>query len=93
MCHSRFFHDQIANATGETLQTIRQRGFGLLRLDVPIDPPETLCLSCPGCGSQVELKPTESGSRPDWAECPVCDIAYPYDEEEIFLPDEFSISA
>ncbi|MFO1045861.1 MAG: hypothetical protein U0941_29105 [Planctomycetaceae bacterium] len=79
------FQSLIARATGESPRTIRQRGFSLLRLEVPVAPlPAQLCLSCPGCGAEVPLSSTP---LPEWAECDRCDIAYPYDESELFLPD------
>ncbi|MDB5348497.1 MAG: hypothetical protein JWP89_6874 [Schlesneria sp.] len=77
----------VATATGESSRTIRQRGFSLLRLDVPFaTPAPQLCLSCPGCGADVQLT-SDRGSLPEWAECEQCDIAYPYEEHEVFLPD------
>ncbi|HEY4261967.1 MAG TPA: hypothetical protein VGM98_17480 [Schlesneria sp.] len=77
----------VANATGESSRTIRQRGFSLLRLDVTIATPAPhLCLSCPGCGADVQLT-SNRGNLPEWAECDQCDIAYPYEEHEVFLPD------
>jgi len=80
-------HAQIARATGESLRTVRTLGFSLLTLAVPIaDPPARLCLACPGCGSDVPLS-DDDGELPEWAECAQCDIAYPYDDEEVFLPD------
>lgn len=80
-------HAQIARATGESLRTIRAQGFSLLTLAVPVDEPlARLCLACPGCGSDVPLSADE-GELPEWAECPQCDIAYPYHDEEVFLPD------
>ena len=80
-------HSQIARATGESLRTIRAQGFSLLRLAVPIrQPAARLCLACPGCGSDVPLI-ADAGALPEWAECEQCDIAYPYDAEEVFLPD------
>jgi peptide subunit release factor 1 (eRF1) len=81
-------YSQVARATGESLRTIRSQGFSLLTLAVPIEPPAPrLCLTCPGCGSEVALS-DEEGELPEWAECPQCDIAYPYDDEEVFLPDD-----
>ena len=80
-------HAQIARATGESLRTIRELGFSLLKLVVPLpDPPAQLCLACPGCGSDVPLSADE-GRLPEWAECEQCDIAYPYHDEEVFLPE------
>ncbi|MEK6259904.1 MAG: hypothetical protein AABP62_14890 [Planctomycetota bacterium] len=80
-------HTQIARATGESLRTIRSQGFSLLTLAVPtLDPPARLCLACPGCGMDVSLSDDE-GELPEWAECAKCDIAYPYADEEVFLPD------
>ena len=81
------FYEQIARATGESRRTIRAQGFSLLKLAVPLpDPPARLCLACPGCGSDVPLSADE-GELPEWAECAQCDIAYPYHDEEVFLPD------
>lgn len=81
-------HAQIARATGESLRTIRSQGFSLLKLAVPMEPSTPrLCLACPGCGSEVALSDDE-GELPEWAECKQCDIAYPYDDEELFLPEE-----
>lgn len=78
----------VARATGESNHTIRQRGFSLLRLDVPVAPPASrLCLSCPGCGNDVPLT-SQEGQLPEWAECDRCDIAYPFEECEVFLPDD-----
>ena len=81
------FDEQIARATGESLRTVRARGFSLLTLAVPIpQPTPRLCLACPGCGADVPLSDDE-GELPEWAECTQCDIAYPYHDEEVFLPD------
>ena len=86
MCRPRL-NAEIARATGESLRTIRSRGFNLLTLVVPIpQPTPRLCLACPGCGSDVPLSGNE-GELPEWAECAQCDIAYPYRDEEVFLPD------
>lgn len=86
MAHHRFY-EQIARATGESLRTIRTQGFSRLKLAVPIaQPVPQLCLACPGCGSDVPLSAND-GELPKWAECERCDIAYPYRDEEVFLPD------
>ena len=84
---SRQLQRAVAARTGESVRTIRQHGFNLLRLDVPIPRPVSrLCLACPGCGSDVPLT-ADAGALPEWAECEQCDIAYPYDDDEVFLPD------
>jgi hypothetical protein len=84
---SHQLHHQIARATGESVGTIRSRGFGLLRLAVPLAQPDPgLCLACPGCGSNVALN-TDNDTLPEWAECKECDAAYPYHDAEVFLPD------
>ena len=82
------FHADVARATGESVHTVLRRGFSVLRLEVPLKPAPQLCLACPGCGSEVAVEVTMGGIRPDWAECDACDIAYPYDDQELFLPDE-----
>lgn len=87
MSRSRFNAD-VARATGESIHTVLQRGFSVLRLEVPLKPARQLCLACPGCGCEVAVEATIGGTRPDWAECDLCDIAYPYDDQELFLPDE-----
>lgn len=86
MTHRRFY-EQIARATGESLRTVRAQGFSLLTLAVPVvQPTPQLCLACPGCGSNVPVS-ANAGTLPEWAECARCDIAYPYDDDEVFLPD------
>ena len=93
MSRSRF-HADIARATGESIHTVSQRGFSVLRLEVPLHKPAPqLCLSCPGCGCEVTVEPTNQGTRPEWAECDICDIAYPYEDQELFLPDEEFIAS
>ena len=78
----------VARATGESLSTIRSRGFSVLELEVPVpDVADSLCLSCPGCGTDVPLPAASDGTLPEWAECDQCDIAYPYHHDEVFLPD------
>jgi hypothetical protein len=77
----------VARATGESVTTIRSRGFSVLALDVPVaEVADVLYLSCPGCGREVPLSSTDD-TLPDWAECADCDIAYPYADEEVFLPE------
>lgn len=85
---ARQFQREVANATGESLRMIRLRGFSPLQLDVPVAKlADRLCLSCPGCGRDVSLT-SDASALPEWAECPDCDIAYPYDDDEVFLPDD-----
>ena len=84
---SRQLQRAVATRTGESVRTIRQHGFSLLRLNVSVPQPAArLCLACPGCGSDVPLS-ADAGALPEWAECEQCDIAYPFDDEEVFLPD------
>jgi len=88
MSRSRFY-DQVARATGESSHTLRRLGFSVLRLEVPLAPPplaERLCLSCPGCGHDVPLA-GPGQALPELAECERCDIAYPYFDDEVFLPE------
>ena len=82
------FHADVARATGESVHTVLRRGFSVLRLEVPLKPASQLCLSCPGCGGEIAVEATIDGIWPAWAECDMCDIAYPYDDQELFLPDE-----
>lgn len=86
MAHHRFY-ERVARATGESLRTVRALGFSLLTLDVPLaQTAPRLCLACPGCGSDVQLS-DDDGALPEWAECAQCDIAYPFRDEEVFLPE------
>ena len=82
------FQRAVARATGESVTTIRSLGFSVLEVDVPVaNVANCLCLSCPTCGRDVPLS-SEEDTLPEMAECAHCDIAYPYDDEEVFLPDE-----
>ena len=84
---SRQLQRAVAARTGESVRTIRPHGFSLLRLNVSVPQPAArLCLACPGCGSDVPL-PADKDALPEWADCEQCDIAYPFEDEEVFLPD------
>ena len=88
MMTSQQFQRAVARATGESVTTIRSLGFSVLEVDVPVtEVADCLCLSCPGCGRDVPLS-LEDNTLPDLAECEHCDIAYPYHDEEVFLPEE-----
>jgi hypothetical protein len=79
----------LALATGESPGTIRNRGFSLLTPDQPeIDEEQRLYLDCPGCGSQVRLAEHGLLSLPELAECSRCDVAYPYQYEELYTPED-----
>ena len=85
------FQRAVARATGESVTTIRSLGFSVLAVDIPLanvaNVANCLYLSCPGCGRDVPLS-SEEDTLPEMAECAHCDIAYPYDDEEVFLPDD-----
>lgn len=84
----RQLQQAVARATGESLATVRSHGFSVLTVDVPVAAvADCLCLSCPGCGRDVPLS-ADDDTLPAWAECATCDIAYPYDDDEVFLPDD-----
>ena len=73
----------VARQTGETRQTIRQRGFSLLDdVEFPADH-VGLTLDCPGCGAVVPLSVGPSSTLPELAECGRCDAAYPYTAQEL----------
>ncbi len=82
------FQREVARATGESLATVRSHGFSVLKVDIPrSEVADCLCLTCPGCGNDLVLC-SNGDALPDWAECEPCDIACPYEDDEVFLPDE-----
>jgi hypothetical protein len=83
----QLYHD-VARITGEEVGTIRRRGFNMVDLALEkanqADSLDHLCMVCPGCGAQTAIS-TVNGTLADWAECTACDIAYPFDDHEVFL--------
>lgn len=74
----------VCRATGESRQTIRRYGFGLLedQAESLVDP--SLVLDCPGCGAPLgaaNLPPTH------FIECPRCDAVYPFTVDEIYVSE------
>jgi hypothetical protein len=76
----------VARRTGESLRTIRRRGFHA-QAGPPGDlEPEDLCLcvACPFCGGSSPLPPGPGG-LPALAECDGCDVDYDYDPAEVYV--------
>lgn len=79
----------VAQATGEEISFIRQRGFQPLDEEPAtdfndVDAP-TLAISCPGCGRENRLQTSLDFAWPEWAECHGCDSAYPYQSHELHV--------
>jgi hypothetical protein len=81
MTHAQL-HRAVAAATGESLCTIRQRGFGMPAALEPED--VELVLDCPFCGKPVPYPGTISqGLRPE-AECQTCGVAFEFEDDEVY---------
>jgi len=78
--------DAVAAATGESLHTVRRRGFS------PLGPgrtglapePSALLLDCPFCGRPVPYPGPARGGEPAPAECLGCDLYYEFDPLEVY---------
>ena len=76
----------VASATGESLRTVRARGFGLLAENADdLDPEDLrLVLDCPFCRTAVPYPgAARDGSLP-MAECLDCDVYFPFAIEEVY---------
>jgi hypothetical protein len=72
----------VARRTGESIKTVRHRGFGLLT-ESPrdLEPEEiVLRLDCPFCGRHVAYPGTVS----QLAECDHCDLDFDFSIEEVY---------
>jgi hypothetical protein len=75
----------VARRTGESLRTIRHRGFHV-QAGPPGDlEPEDLqlCVTCPFCGRSNPLPPGPGG-LPALAECEGCDVDFDYRPAEVY---------
>jgi uncharacterized C2H2 Zn-finger protein len=79
----------VCRATGESRQTIRRYGFGLVEVQVESLADPSLVLDCPGCGAPLGAV---NPSTTHFIECPRCDAVYPFGVDEIYV-DERSIAA
>jgi hypothetical protein len=76
----------VASVTGESLRTVRARGFGLVA-ENPDDPdPEDLrlVLDCPFCRRAVPYPGVAIDGSLPMAECPGCDVYFPFAIEEVY---------
>ena len=87
----------VSRATGESLATIRHRGFSIERLPDPkVDSDESdvcLALDCPFCGAVVVVSHDGPAGLPVVAECDRCDTMFGYDCEEVYVADIAAIPA
>jgi hypothetical protein len=76
----------VAGATGESLRTIRGRGFSILPESSRHRAPEDLVLAvmCPFCGRAIALT-KRPRSAPSLAECGRCDIEFDYQPADVFV--------
>ena len=83
-------HDQllgaVADATGESLLTVRRRGFSPLGRGPSslVPEPSALLLDCPFCGRPVPYPGLARGGEPALAECLDCDLDYEFDPGEVY---------
>jgi len=78
--------DAVAAATGESLHTVRRRGFSPLGRgsEGPAPEPSALLLDCPFCGRPVPYPGLARGGEPAPAECLGCDLYYEFDPGEVY---------
>lgn len=75
---------QVTRATGESVQTIRHRGFEIVDPDEEREELETLLtLQCPFCGRQVVLSADGPEGLPELAECNGCDLIFDYQDDDV----------
>jgi hypothetical protein len=85
----------VAQATGESLFTVRRLGFSLMNGEpAPLDP-EDLCLviDCPFCGRAVPHPGPARDGSPTLAECFTCDVYFDYAPDEIHAGQRASSAA
>jgi len=77
---------EVASVTGESLKTIRTRGFGLVSENPDDLEPEDLQLrlTCPFCGAHVPYPGSPGGGSAPLAECNRCDLEFPFEPDEVY---------
>ena len=84
----------VAGATGESLRTVRGRGFGLLA-EWPVGPridELTLAVDCPFCRHPIALV-TGPGDEPGLAGCDHCDVEFDFEPHEIYVAEGVDLDA
>jgi hypothetical protein len=76
----------VCRATGESRQTIRRYGFGLVEELSEFLVAPSLAVDCPGCGTALDVvNPSTSPGK--FIECPRCDAVYPFTVDEIYVSE------
>ena len=92
----RRLHEQVATATGESIDTVRRIGFQLLTGSVERNDEESdwLWIECSGCKRNLLLSSTGFDDLPEFADCERCDAVFDYQFDELFSahPDEIAHS-
>jgi hypothetical protein len=80
----------VARATGESLRTVRARGFGVLDVRPAAPGPEGLSLvtDCPHCRRPVPYPGRAADGSPAQAECPGCDLYFEPRPETVYATSE-----
>jgi hypothetical protein len=82
----RQLESAVAGRTGESVCTIRQRGFhaSARRSTLDLEPEDlALVVECPGCGRPLILD--RPSRRSQLVDCPCCDAEYPYADDEVVV--------
>jgi hypothetical protein len=76
----------VASITGESLRTVRSRGFGLVAENADDLEPEDvrLVLDCPFCHAPVPYPGVARDGSLPMAECLGCDVYFPFAIEEVY---------
>jgi transcription elongation factor Elf1 len=89
MTQSQLDH-AIAHYTGESLETIRCRGFRTR--PVELEPEDlVLALDCPFCGRTVVLDTAPGVPLPAVAECDRCDVYFEYRADELYAVERATV--
>jgi hypothetical protein len=77
----------VASATGESICTVRARGFGLVTKDPDDHDPEDLrlFLDCPFCRKPLPYPGNGGNGVLHLADCPGCDVEFPFEVDEVYV--------
>jgi hypothetical protein len=75
----------VARATGESLRTVRERGFGVFEIRPAAGPERlTLVADCPHCRRPVPYPGRAADGSPALAECTDCDLYFEPRPETVY---------
>jgi hypothetical protein len=84
----------VARITGESLRTVRHRGFGVLtKTPRDLEPEDiVLCVDCSFCGGPVPYRDQTREGTPALAECDHCDLEFEFALDEVYTATPDAVS-